>query len=140
MAELKTKKTAASVKDFLNRVPNERKRKDSFAVLKLMQEVTGAKPAMWGPSIVGFGQYHYKYASGREGDMPLAGFSPRKQALTLYITAGFDGYGELLGKLGKYKTGKACLYINKLEDVDLATLKEMVRRSVEHMARKYPGP
>jgi hypothetical protein len=140
MAELKTKKTAASVKDFLNRVPNERKRKDSFAVLKLMQEVTGAKPAMWGPSIVGFGQYHYKYASGREGDMPLAGFSPRKQALTLYITAGFDGYGELLGKLGKYKTGKACLYINKLEDVDLATLKEMVRRSVGHMARKYPGP
>jgi hypothetical protein len=140
MAELKTKKTAASVKDFLNRVPNERKRKDSFAVLKLMQEVTGTKPAMWGPSIVGFGQYHYKYASGREGDMPLAGFSPRKQALTLYITAGFDGYGELLGKLGKYKTGKACLYINKLEDVDLATLKEMVRRSVEHMARKYPGP
>jgi hypothetical protein len=140
MAELKTKKTAASVKDFLNRVPDERKRKDSFAILKLMQEVTGAKPAMWGPSIVGFGKYHYKYASGREGDMPLAGFSPRKQALTLYITAGFDGYGELLRKLGKYKTGKVCLYINKLEDVDLATLKEMVRRSVEHMARKYPGP
>jgi hypothetical protein len=140
MAELKTKKTAASVKDFLNRVPDERKRKDSFAILKLMQEVTGTRPAMWGPSIVGFGKYHYKYASGREGDMPLAGFSPRKQALTLYITAGFDGYGELLRKLGKYKTGKVCLYINKLEDVDLATLKEMVRRSVEHMARKYPGP
>jgi hypothetical protein len=139
-AELKTKKTGASVKDFLNSVPNERKRKDSFAVLKLMQEVTGTRPAMWGPSIVGFGKYHYKYASGHEGDMPLAGFSPRKQALTLYITAGFDGYGELLGKLGKFKTGKACLYINKLEDVDLATLKEMVRRSVEHMARKYAGP
>ena len=140
MAELKTKKTAASVKDFLNSVPDERKRKDSFAILKLMQEVTGTKPAMWGPSIVGFGKYHYKYASGHEGDAPLAGFSPRKQALTLYITAGFDGYGELLGKLGKYKTGKACLYINKLEDVDLATLKEMVRRSVERMARKYPAP
>jgi len=133
MAELKTKKTAASVKDFLNRVPEERKRKDSFALLKLMQEVTGARPAMWGPSIVGFGSYHYKYASGREADWPLAGFSPRKQNLTLYITAGFDGYGELLGKLGKHKTGKACLYINRLEDVDLATLKELVRRSVEHM-------
>ena len=133
MAELKTKKTAASVKDFLNRVPEERKRKDSFALLKLMQEVTGARPAMWGPSIVGFGSYHYKYASGREADWPLAGFSPRKQNLTLYITAGFDGYGELLGKLGKFKTGKVCLYINRLEDVDLATLKELVRRSVEHM-------
>ena len=132
MAELKTKKTAASVKDFLNRVPEERKRKDSFALLKLMQEVTGAKPAMWGPSIVGFGSYHYKYASGREADWPLAGFSPRKQNLTLYIMGGFRGYGELLGKLGEHKTGKACLYINRLEDVDLATLKELVRRSVEH--------
>ena len=140
MAELKTKKTAASVKDFLNRVPEERKRKDSFALLKLMQEVTGAKPAMWGPSIVGFGSYHYKYASGREADWPLAGFSPRKQNLTLYITAGFDGYGELLGKLGKYKIGKACLYINRLEDVDLATLKELVRRSVEHMRSTNPAP
>ena len=140
MAELKTKKTAASVKDFLNRVPEERKRKDSFALLKLMQEITGAKPAMWGPSIVGFGSYHYKYASGREADWPLAGFSPRKQNLTLYIMAGFDGYGELLGKLGKHKTGKACLYLNKLEDVDLSTLKELVRRSVEHMRRSNPAP
>jgi hypothetical protein len=140
MAELKTKKTAASVKDFLNRVPEERKRKDSFALLKLMQEITAAKPAMWGPSIVGFGSYHYKYASGREADWPLAGFSPRKQNLTLYITAGFDGYGELLGKLGKHKTGKVCLYINRLEDVDLATLKELVRRSVEHMRRRTPIP
>jgi len=140
MAELKTKKTAASVKDFLNSVPEERKRKDSFALLKLMQEISDAKPAMWGPSIVGFGSYHYKYASGREADWPLAGFSPRKQDLTIYITAGFDGYGELLGKLGKHKTGKACLYINRLEDVDLATLKELVRRSVEHMRRTNPIP
>src|SRR3990172_6805972 len=140
MAEPKTKKTAASVKDFLNSVPDERKRKDSFALLKLMQEVTGAKPAMWGPSIVGFGSYHYKDASGREADWPLAGFSPRKQNLTLYITAGFDGYGELLGKLGKHKTGKVCVYINRLEDVDLATLKELVRRSVEHMRRRNPIP
>ena len=140
MAELKTKKTAASVKDFLNSVPEERKRKDSFALLKLMQEISDAKPAMWGPSIVGFGSYHYKYASGREADWPLAGFSPRKQDLTIYITAGFDGYGELLGKLGKHKTGKACLYINRLEDVDLSTLKELVRRSVEHMRRTNPAP
>ena len=140
MAELKTKKTVASVKDFLNSVPDESKRKESFATLKLMQEVTGAKPAMWGSSIVGFGSYHYKYASGHEGDAPLAGFSPRKQSLTLYITAGFDGYGELLGKLGKYKIGKACLYINRLEDVDLSTLKELVRRSVEHTQRRYPAP
>ena len=140
MAELKTKKTAASVRDFLNSVPDERKRKDSFAIVKLMQEVTGTRPAMWGPGIVGFGKYHYKYASGHEGDAPLAGFSPRKQNLTLYIMAGFDGRAELLGKLGKYKTGKACLYINKLEDVDLSTLKELVRRSFEHMQRTNPAP
>jgi hypothetical protein len=140
MAELKTKKTTASVKDFLNSVPDERKRKDSFAILKLMQEVTGTKAAMWGPSIVGFGKYHYKYASGHEGDAPLAGFSPRKQNLTLYIMAGFDGRAELLGKLGKHKTGKVCLYINKLEDVDLFTLKDLVRRSFEYMQRKYPAP
>jgi len=140
MAELKTKKTTASVKDFLNSVPDERKRKDSFAIVKLMQEVTGIKPAMWGPSIVGFGKYHYKYASGHEGDAPLAGFSPRKQNLTLYIMAGFDGRAELLGKLGKHKTGKVCLYINKLEDVDLFTLKDLVRRSFEYMQRKYPAP
>jgi hypothetical protein len=140
MAELKTKKTTASVKDFLNSVPDERKRKDSFAILKLMQEVTGTKAAMWGPSIVGFGKYHYKYVSGHEGDAPLAGFSPRKQNLTLYIMAGFDGRAELLGKLGKHKTGKVCLYINKLEDVDLFTLKDLVRRSFEYMQRKYPAP
>ena len=139
MAELKTKKTTASVKDFLNSVPDERKRKDSFAILKLMQEVTGTKAAMWGPSIVGFGKYHYKYVSGHEGDAPLAGFSPRKQNLTLYIMAGFDGRAELLGKLGKHKTGKVCLYINKLEDVDLFTLKDLVRRSFEYMQRKYPA-
>jgi hypothetical protein len=136
MAKLKTKQTDASVKAFLNRVPEERKRKDSFAVLRMMEEITGDKAAMWGSAIVGFGKYHYKYASGHQGDAPLVGFSPRKQNLTLYIMGGFDGYQELLGKLGKYKMGKACLYLNKLEDVDQATLRELVRRSVRHVAGK----
>jgi hypothetical protein len=133
MAELKTKVNAASPAKFIDAIADEGRREECRALAKLMKKVTGSAPKMWGPSIVGFGSYHYKYASGREADWPLAGFSPRKQNLTLYITAGFDGYGELLGKLGKHKTGKACLYINRLEDVDLATLKELVRRSVEHM-------
>ena len=135
MAELKTQKTDASVKDFLNTVPDDRKREDSFAIMELMQEVTGEEPAMWGPSIVGFGSYTFKYASGREGDWPVAGFSPRKRNLTLYIMSGFEGYDALLAKLGKFKTGKSCLYINKLEDVDIPTLKELVKRSVKHVAK-----
>lgn len=133
MAELKTKKTDQSVIDFLNRVDDEQKRKDSFAVLKLMQEVTGAEPKMWGDSIVGFGEYHYKYASGHQGDWFLVGFSPRKQNLTLYIMAGFEAYDSLMSKLGKYKTGKSCLYVKRLGDIDEGTLKELVRRSVAHM-------
>ena len=99
-----------------------------------MREVTGAEPQMWGDSIVGFGSYHYVYASGREGDWPLTGFSPRKRNLTLYIMAGFDEYDELLSRLGKFKTGKSCLYINKLEDVDQEVLAELVKRSAEHVA------
>jgi hypothetical protein len=133
MAELKTKRNEGDVEAYLNSVENETKRKDSFAVLKLMQEVTGEQPEMWGDSIVGFGSYHYKYESGREGDWFLTGFAPRKQNLTLYIMAGFDEYDKLLGKLGKYKTGKSCLYINKIEDVDKDVLRELVRQSVEHM-------
>ena len=133
MAELKTQPNDQSVHTFLNSVENDKKRQDSFTLLQLMEEVTGAAPKMWGDSIVGFGSYHYKYASGREGDWFLAGFSPRKQNLTLYIMAGFDEYDALLSKLGKHKTGKSCLYINKLEDVDLDTLRELVKRSVEHM-------
>lgn len=133
MADVKTKVNDASVEAFLNGVEDEKKRRDSFAVLQLMQEVTGEEPKMWGPSIVGFGSYHYKYASGREGDWMLTGFSPRKQALTLYIMAGFKRYEELMARLGKYKTGKSCLYVKKLEDVDLPTLRELVRGSVEHM-------
>src|SRR5215218_4510168 len=105
MAELKTKPTAASVKDFLNQVPGEERRADCFAVAKIMEEITGEKPKMWGPSIVGFGTYHYKYASGREGDWPVTGFSPRKKDLTLYIMMGFEKQGELMEKLGKHSVG-----------------------------------
>jgi len=134
MTELKTQKNDASVEDFLNAVPDEKKRQDSFAVLELMRDITGEQPAMWGTSIVGFGSYHYKYASGREGDWFLTGFSPRVQNLTLYIMSGFDDYEVLLADLGKYKTGKSCLYINKLEDVDLHALRELIRQSVAHVA------
>ena len=140
MAELKTQKNDASVEDFLNGVSDERKRNDSFAILDLMREVTGDEPAMWGTSIVGFGSYRYKYASGREGEWMVTGFSPRKQNLTLYIMSGFDNYDSLLSELGKYKTGKSCLYINKLDDVDLATLRELIQQSVAHMAEtNQPG-
>jgi hypothetical protein len=137
MAELKTKPTGKSPEDFLNSVEDEKKRTDSFAILKLMKEVTGAEPRMWGPSIIGFGDYHYKYKSGREADWFLAGFSPRKQNLTLYIMPGFKRYEELMKKLGNYKTGKSCLYINNLEDVDITTLKELVKQSVEYLQKKY---
>lgn len=133
MAELKTKPCDASVEAFLNSVENEKKRQDSFAILELMREVTGEEAQMWGSIIIGFGSYHYKYASGREGDWMLVGFAPRKQALTLYIMSGFEGYDALMTDLGKHKTGKSCLYINKLEDIDLDTLRELIRQSVEHM-------
>lgn len=139
MAELKTKQNEQSVTDFLQAVPEERKRKDSFAILELMKEVTGQEPKMWGDSIVGFGNYHYKYATGREGDWFVTGFSPRKQNLTLYIMSGFDEYDDLLKKLGKYKTGKACLYVNKLEDVDVSVMKELIQKSVAHLSGQRSG-
>ena len=135
MAELKTKRNKGDVEAFLNRVPDEKKRQDSFTILELMKQVTGEEPEMWGDSIVGFGSYHYKYASGREADWFLTGFSPRKQNLTLYIMAGFDEYEQLLNKLGKHSTGKSCLYVKKLEDVNMDVLKELVKQSVEHMKR-----
>lgn len=133
MAELKTQENDASVDDYLNSVEDERKRKASFAVKELMEEVTDEEARMWGDSIVGFGHYRYKYASGREGEWMLVGFAPRKRNLTLYIMSGFDEYDDLLDRLGKYSTGKSCLYINKLEDVDLDVLRELVDKSVEHM-------
>ncbi len=135
MAELKTKKTNASVEEFLQSVADPKQREDAFKILKLMKEVTKAKPQMWGTSIVGFGSYHYKYPSGCEGDWFAAGFSPRKGNLTLYLMAGFDGYADLLRKLGKHKTGKSCLYIKRLDDVDLATLRELVKASVAHVSK-----
>lgn len=139
MAENKTRTTDKSVQAFIDSVEDERKREDCLALVQLMQDVTGEEPRMWGDTMVGFGSYHYKYASGREGDMFLAGFSPRKQNLTLYIMAGFDEYQALLSRLGKYKTGKACLYVKSLRDVDMDVLKDMVERSVQHVRETNPG-
>ena len=133
MAELKTQPTDADVAAFLNGVEPESKRADCFAVKSLMEEATGAPAQMWGSSIVGFGRYHYKYASGREAEWMLTGFAPRKQSLTLYIMDGFDGYDELMARLGKHTTGKSCLYIKKLADVDMDVLRELVAKSVAHM-------
>ena len=132
---LKTQKNKTSVKEFLDKVPDERRKKDARAVSALMEEVTGEKPAMWGASMVGFGSYHYKYDSGQEGDWPMVAFSPRKDSLTLYIMPGFAEYTELLERLGKHKTGRSCLYIKSLDDVHLPTLKALVRQSVKHMQR-----
>lgn len=138
MAELKTKVNNASVENFLNNVKNKQQREDSFEVLKLYKQVTKEKPKMWGPSIVGFGTKHYKYASGREGDWPIAAFSPRKGNLTLYIMPGFDRYPDIMKNLGKYKTGKCCLYIKRLEDVDLTLLKKLIKLSIQKDALKQP--
>lgn len=137
MAELKTKLNDADVKEFLNSVSDEEKRADSFRVLELMSEISGEEPKMWGSSIVGFGTYHYKYASGREGDWMRIGFSPRKQNLTLYIMNGFDRYEDLLSKLGKYKTGKSCLYVKRLSEIDESVLRELISESVKHFEKKY---
>jgi hypothetical protein len=140
MAELKTKLTQASVDDFLNAIQNEQVRQDCWAIAGIMQEATQAPPQMWGTSIVGFGSYHYKYASGREADWMLIGFSPRKQNITLYIMAGFDQYDEMLARLGKHACGKSCLYIKRLSDVHVPTLKQLVQASVQHMrATNQPG-
>ncbi|MFX0082606.1 MAG: DUF1801 domain-containing protein [Candidatus Hodarchaeota archaeon] len=135
MTELKTRPNDKSVMEFLNKVENTRRREDSFEILKLMSEVTEEEPKMWGDSIIGFGSYHYKYASGREADWLQIGFSPRKQSLTIYIMDGFEKYKELLDKLGKHKTGKSCLYINKLEDVSIPVLKEIMIGSVKHIRK-----
>ncbi len=132
MAENKTRPTDDSVTEFLNGVDNQTRREDGLALLEMMEEVTGEEAVLWG-SIVGFGSYHYKYESGREGDMPLVGFSPRKQSMTLYLMAGFEASGEMLGQLGKHKLGKGCLYINKLSDVDEAVLRDLIKHSYDHM-------
>lgn len=131
MAELKTKVTKASVEKFLQGIRDEQKREECFQILKLMKRATKAEPKMWGPSIVGFGDHHYVYESGREGDWFMAGFSPRVQNLTLYAMGGFDP--QLLKKLGKHKTGKGCLYISRLEDVDRKVLYQLIVGSVKKL-------
>ncbi|HEV8203182.1 MAG TPA: DUF1801 domain-containing protein [Pyrinomonadaceae bacterium] len=133
MAEVKTKPTQASVKEFLNQIPDKERREDCFAIAKMMEEVTGAKPKMWGPSIVGFGSYHFKYDSGREGDWLMTGFSPRKNDLTLYIMMGFEKHRELMEQLGKHKTAKSCLYIKRLSDIHQPTLKKLIKASVKQL-------
>jgi hypothetical protein len=135
--ELKTKATKSSVEKFLDSIESEQKRADSYAILDMMQKATKEEPKMWGPSIVGFGTYHYKYDSGHEGDMCMIGFSPRKAALTLYVMLGSGVTEDLLEKLGKHKASKGCLYIKKLEDVDTKVLNEIIKRTVKHMKVKY---
>jgi hypothetical protein len=141
VAELKTKPTTASVERFLSGIADEEQQADARTLLELMRTITKAEPKLWGSSIVGFGDYHYKYASGREGDWFTVGFSPRKQNLTLYIMAGFDEYKTLLKDLGKHKTGKSCLYINRLSDVNPAVLRKLIRDSVRHVraGQRQPG-
>ena len=131
MAEIKTKVNDASVEEFLSTVEDEQKRRDSFEIVKMMKQVTKKKPRMWGPAIIGFGSYHYKYESGREGDMPQIAFSPRKQNITFYVGVGDNSDNPLLKKLGKYTTGKVCLYIKKLADVDRNVLQELIASSFE---------
>lgn len=139
MSDLKTRATDASVEAFIDAVDHPRRREDARTLLELMQRVTGEEPVMWGPSIVGYGSYHYRYASGQEADWPVVGFSPRRQNLSIYIMTGFEESDELLSRLGKHKTGKSCLYVNKLADVDLDVLETLVRASVAEMKRRYPG-
>ena len=136
MAENKTRKTGADVEGFLAGVDNARRKADSLTLLAMMKRITGLEPEMWGPSIVGFGSYHYRYDSGREGDMPMTGFSPRKQSLTVYVMPGFAGSEDLLERLGKHRTSVSCLYINKLADVDQEVLAELIGRSFAHMRQR----
>ncbi len=134
---MKTVKNDASVDAFLHGIDIEKRRDDCRTVIAMMQRVTGEDPAMWGPSIIGFGSYHYTYDSGREGDFFVTGVSPRKQALTVYIMPGFGSYDGLMAKLGTYKTGRSCLYIKKLEDVDLKVLEDLIAKSVAWMRENY---
>jgi hypothetical protein len=134
VAELKTRPTDADVGAFLESVPDERRREDARTVCRLLQEVTGEKPVLWGTSIVGFGSVRLRYASGRELDWPVTGFSPRKTATTVYLMDGFEERSDLLARLGPHSTGRSCLYLKRLSDVDLAVLRELVAESVRHVA------
>lgn len=137
MAKNKTSVTAASVGDFLTAVENEQQRTDSLHLCDLMERVSGHTPKMWGPSIIGFGSYHYKYDSGHEGDAPLIGFSPRKAAISLYVFTGLDEHKYLLADLGKFKMGKACIYIKKLADINNGRLKNLAAETIKFLETKY---
>ena len=139
MAKNKTTETTDSVSDFLNTIADDTKRNDSFKLVEIMEQETGYKAKMWGPAIVGFGSYHYIYESGREGDAPLAGFSPRKAEISLYLSQDFEEKQKLLTNFGKHKTGKGCIYIKKLQDIDEAILRQMITSSINYMKNKYPA-
>ena len=136
--ELKTKATETGFAAFIDAVADEKQRADAYKIVEMMERLSGHPPKMWGPSIIGFGSYHYKYASGHEGDMARIGFSPRKSNIVLYITDGFANYAELMTKLGKHKLGKSCLYIKRLSDVDEVVLEQLCSESLKWMDKKYP--
>ncbi|GAB3648064.1 hypothetical protein GCM10028791_11220 [Echinicola sediminis] len=140
MAEIKTKQTDADVYDFINTFTvSEQRRKDGFELLEIMKDFTGFEPKMWGPSIIGFGKYHYKSKKSRqEGDWPLVGFSPRKAAISLYVYSGCSGQDELLEELGKFKMGKGCIYVKKLTDINIETLKKLMRSTIDFLQTRYP--
>lgn len=138
MADLKNRETADSPEAFIERVENARQRDEAREIVTWLTEMSGSPPRMWGPSIIGFGQYHYRYESGREGEMPRLAFSPRKGNTVFYINGGFENYAEIMDRLGKYKTGKGCLYVRSLADVDKAALVELLRSSFQFMDMKYP--
>jgi hypothetical protein len=138
MAENKTKATDADVGAFLDAVPDSRRRADAKAVAATMARISGEKPVLWGPSILGFGRYHYRYDSGREGDAPRIGFSPRAKELVLYLMGGFDRHEALMARLGKVRTGKACLYVKSLDDVDRDVLEQLIAASLDYMRETYP--
>ena len=137
MTANKTIPTGKSVTKFLEGINRTEKKADAYSLLEMMTSISGEEPTMWGPSIIGFGSYHYRYDSGREGDMLLIGFSPRAQSFSLYVGAGAEHNKEYLKKLGKYRTGKSCLYINRLSDVDIDVLKDIIRTSYNHYKDKY---
>ncbi|WP_174615053.1 DUF1801 domain-containing protein [Virgibacillus ihumii] len=138
MYELKTKPNDESVIDFIEQVESPKKREDAYRLLDIFTETSGYEATMWGPSIIGFGSYHYKYSTGHEGDAPLVGFSPRKARFSLYFATGDTDRENLLGKLGKHKAGKACVYVNKLADIDVEILKDLIRRSITFLRETYP--
>ena len=139
MATLKTQPSEQNVMAYLDQIEDPQQKEDALSILEMMKGISKEPPKMWGDSMVGFGSYHYKYASGREGDWFLTGFSPRKKQISLYIMAGFEAHEDLLKNLGKYKTGKSCLYIKKLSDIDKEVLEKLIRKSVEYMREKYPS-